>query len=54
MDAEIDNIWRIRLISTNDGTHIGKLSFPKAVTERRMRGIQAENLSDRFYTRARI
>jgi len=37
MDAETDNLWRIRLISTNDGTYLGKLSFPKFVTERRMR-----------------
>ena len=37
MDAEVDNLWRIRLVSTNDGTYLGKLSFPKAVTERRMR-----------------
>ena len=37
MDAEIDNVWRIRLVSTSDGAIFGKLSFPKSVTERRMR-----------------
>jgi Tol biopolymer transport system component len=37
MVAETDNLWRIRLVSTDDGTYCGKLSFPKAVTERRMR-----------------
>jgi predicted ATPase/DNA-binding winged helix-turn-helix (wHTH) protein/Tol biopolymer transport system component len=37
MDAETDNLWRIRLVSIVDGTPLGKLSFPKAVTERRMR-----------------
>lgn len=37
MDAEADNIWRIRLVSTADGTNLGKLSFPKSVTERIMR-----------------
>jgi Tol biopolymer transport system component len=35
MDA--DGLWRIALISSLDGTPRGKLSFPKAVTERRMR-----------------
>ena len=37
MDAETDNLWRIRFVSTDDGKYLGKLSFPKAVTERRMR-----------------
>jgi Tol biopolymer transport system component len=37
MDAETDNLWRIRLVSTADGAFFNKLSFPKAVTERRMR-----------------
>ncbi len=37
MDAETDNLWRIRLVSGDDGTYFGKLNFPKFVTERRMR-----------------
>ena len=37
MDADTDNLWRVRLVSTDDGTYFGKLSFPKHVTERRMR-----------------
>ncbi len=37
MDAETDNLWRIRLVSIVDGTDFGKLSLPKSVTERRMR-----------------
>lgn len=36
MDAETDGLWRVGLISTNDGARLGKLSFPKAVAERRM------------------
>ncbi|HLM59684.1 MAG TPA: hypothetical protein VK308_02660, partial [Pyrinomonadaceae bacterium] len=37
MDAETDNLWRVHLISTADGSFINKLTFPTAVTERRMR-----------------
>lgn len=37
MDAETDNLWRIRLVSAVDGAYLGKLSFPKFVTERQMR-----------------
>ena len=37
MDAETDGLWRVGLISNESGSSLGKLSFPKAVTERRMR-----------------
>ncbi len=37
MDAETDGLWHIGLISSATGAYLGKLSFPKAVTERRMR-----------------
>lgn len=37
MDADADGLWRVGLISNADGSFAGKLSFPKAVTERRMR-----------------
>lgn len=37
MDAETDGLWRVGLISSADGSFLSKLSFPKAVTERRMR-----------------
>lgn len=37
MDKEADNAWRVRLISSETGAELGKLSFPEQVTERRMR-----------------
>lgn len=37
MDAETDNLWRIRLISAMNGASLGNLSFPRAVNERQMR-----------------
>jgi DNA-binding winged helix-turn-helix (wHTH) protein/Tol biopolymer transport system component len=37
MDKEVDNAWRVRLISSDTGAPLGKLSFPEPVTERRMR-----------------
>ena len=37
MDAETDGFWRVGLILSKSGSSLGKLSFPKAVTERRMR-----------------
>ncbi|MEP7038786.1 MAG: winged helix-turn-helix domain-containing protein [Acidobacteriota bacterium] len=37
MDAETDGLWKIGLVSNENGSFLGKLSFPKAVTERRMR-----------------
>ncbi len=37
MDAETDGAWRIGLISSDTGAILGKLSFPKLVTKRRMR-----------------
>jgi DNA-binding winged helix-turn-helix (wHTH) protein/Tol biopolymer transport system component len=37
MDREIDNLWRIGLISSESGTFIGKLTLPPNATDRRMR-----------------
>ncbi|MBA2735949.1 MAG: winged helix-turn-helix domain-containing protein [Pyrinomonadaceae bacterium] len=37
MDAETDGLWRIGLAASENGSFVGKLSFSKAVTERRMR-----------------
>ena len=37
MDGEIDGLWRVGLMSSLDGSLLNKLTFPKSVTERRMR-----------------
>jgi len=37
MDADTDGLWRVGLVSSENGSFLGKLSFPKADTERRMR-----------------
>lgn len=37
MDAETDNLWRIRLVSNESGAVAGKLNLPKTATERMMR-----------------
>jgi DNA-binding winged helix-turn-helix (wHTH) protein/Tol biopolymer transport system component len=37
MDRELDNLWRIGLISSADGKFLGKLDLPPKTTERRMR-----------------
>jgi Tol biopolymer transport system component len=30
MDAETDNLWRIRLVSTGDGNVLGEIEFPES------------------------
>ena len=37
MDKEANNAWSVRLISSDTGVPLGKLSFPEPVTERRLR-----------------
>lgn len=37
MDSEVDNLWRIKLISGINGDFLSKLNLPKEATERKMR-----------------
>lgn len=37
MDSEVDNLWRIGIISALTGESLGKIDLPKEATERRMR-----------------
>lgn len=37
MDGDNDGLWRIGLLLSQDGSFLNKLTFPKSVTERRMR-----------------
>ena len=46
MDGEVDNLWRIGLISTETGAFTGKINLPPKATDRRMRW----HPNDRFLT----
>lgn len=37
MDKDVDNLWRIGLISNSDGTFLGKINLPAKATNRRLR-----------------
>lgn len=37
MDSAVDNLWRIKLISSSNGEFLGKIKLPKDATSRRMR-----------------
>jgi len=51
MDKEVDNLWRVGLISTETGSFIGKLNLPPKATHRRMRWHpNGEFLTQIFYT----
>ena len=51
MDREIDNLWRVGLISSETGAFVGKINLPAKVTDRRMRWHpNGRFLTQTFYT----
>jgi len=55
MDQTVDGLWKVGIISTDDGTPLNKLSFPKPVTERQMQWLaDGSAIGQIFYEGDRI